>query len=298
MNTTTNRDDIEKNKGMARLSYAILACALAWASLGSLAGCSQVGRGMGGALGNKYAAPDAGITWNLPAPDLEPPSDSKKTVYLTIRNISDAEAFDIKGALQQGIQNQGYRIISDPEKANYRLKVSIRYFGENEAADGGRGQANLLGAVSGAAVGVGTGAAIHAATGSSLGAVAGGGIVGAGVGIAMANATKPREWDLIADVLLEERLAKAVNVETVSDQQAGSATGSVAVTGHDRTQGQVVSGGAASGTRSTMTVKRKTNYMPYGIRVTGWARQMAMTREEAIPLIQAKLASAPAGLLP
>jgi hypothetical protein len=298
MNTSTRSDDIEKNKGLARTSYVILACALAWASVGSLAGCATVGRGMGGALGNKYAAPDAGITWNLPAPDLEPPSESKKTVYLTIRNISDAEGFDIKGPLQQGIQNQGYRIASDPEKANYRLKVSVRYFGENEAADGGHAQANLLGAVSGAAVGVGTGAAIHAATGNTLGAVAGGGLVGAGVGIAMANASTPREWDLIADVLLEERLPKAVEVETVSDQQAASATGSVAVTGHDRTQGQFVGGGASSGTRSTMTVKRKTNYMPYGIRVTGWAREIAMTREEATPLIQAKLASAPAGLLP
>ena len=39
--------------------------------------------------------------------------------------------------------------------------------------------------------------------------------MGAGVGIAMANASTPREWDLIADVLLEERLPKAVEVETV-----------------------------------------------------------------------------------
>ena len=77
----------------------------------------------------------------------QPPSESKKTVYLTIRNISDAEGFD-QGPLQQGIQNEGYRIVSDPEKANYRLKVSVRYFGENEAADGGHAQANLLGAPS------------------------------------------------------------------------------------------------------------------------------------------------------
>lgn len=282
-----------------KIIYTVMgAVVLAWTSLLFLPGCSAVGRGMGGAVGSKYATPDAGITWNVPAPELEPPPDSKRTVFLTIRNISDASGFDIKGALEQGITNQGYRIISDPEHANYRLRVSIRYFGENEAADGGNAQAGALGVISGASVGIGTGAAIHSATGSGLAAGTVGGATGALVGLGVANATTPREWDLIADVLLEERLAKPVEVTTASDRQTTSETGSSAQTAHDRTQQQFVQGGATGSTGSTMTVKRKTNYMPYGIRVTGWARQMGMTREEAIPLIQAKLASAPAGLLP
>lgn len=284
---------------MIKTTYTVLgALGLACTSLLFLPSCSAMGRGMGGAVGSKYATPDAGITWNVPAPELEPPPDSKRTVFLTIRNISDASAFDIKGTLEQGITNQGYRIISDPEHANYRLRVSVRYFGENEAADGGNAQASALGVISGAAVGTGTGAAIHGATGSGLAAVAGGGVAGALVGMGMENATKPREWDLIADVLLEERLAKAVEVTTASDRQTTGETGSATQTAHDQTQQQFVQGGATSNTGSTMTVRRKTNYLPYGIRVTGWARQMGMTREEAIPLIQAKLASAPAGLLP
>jgi hypothetical protein len=283
---------------MKTIYTALGAVVLAWMSLVGLPGCSAVGRGMGSAVGSKYATPDAGITWNVPAPELEPPPDSKRNVYLTIRNISDASGIDIKGALEQGITNQGYRITSDPEHANYRLRVSIRYFGENEAADGGNAQASGLGAISGAAVGVGTGAAINKVAGSSLGAVAGGGVTGALVGIGMENATKPREWDLIADVLLEERLAKAVEVRIASDRQTTSETGSSAQSTHDQTQQQSVGGSATSNTGSAMTVKRKTNYLPHGIRVTGWARQMGMTRDEAIPLIQAKLASAPAGLLP
>jgi Enterobacterial TraT complement resistance protein len=283
---------------MKSLHAPLVALLAGWIVLLVVPGCSAVGRDLGSAVGSKYATPDGGITWNVPAPELDPVADSQKTVYVTVRNISDASQFDIKGALDQGLTNEGYRITRDPLRAHYRLRVSVRYFGENEAADGGHAQANALGAISGAAVGVGTGAAIEKVTGSSLAAVTGGGVAGALVGLGMANATKPREWDLIADVLLEERLPKPVEVNMVSDRQTDSGTSSGAQLAHDRTQGQYVGGSASEERRTSITVRRKTNYMPYGVRVTAWAREMSMTRDEAIPLIQARLAGAPAGLLP
>ena len=261
-------------------------------------GCTVVGRGLGSVTASKYAKPEAGITWNVPAPELDPSVSGDRTVFLSVRNISSAPDIDIRDQMKAGVRELGYRLVNNPDQATYRLRVSIRYFGENELADGGARQAALLGGITGAAAGVGTGVAIHRMTKSRWGAGVGGGLTGAVVGIAMKNATTPREWDLIADVILEEKLPAPIEIQVSTGQNRHSSTGMVAGMTHDRTQAQGVAGGQVRRISSGATVTKRTRYFPHGVRVTGWARQIGMTADEAMPLILSKLGSAPANLLP
>ncbi len=290
------------NKGLESMKTQPVAMVGVVLALGSMllgsSGCTAVGRGMGSMTASKYARPEAGFTWNIPAPELDPPPANRRTVFLSVRNISAAPEIDINGPLRQGIANLGYQIVNDPDEASFRMRVTIRYFGENEAADGGQSQARILGGIAGAATGVTTGVMVARGTGSAWAGGIGGGVVGSVVGMGVANATKPREWNLIADVLLEERLDRAIEIAVTSDRDTVSTTGSQAVMEHDRTQRQDVGGRARGTTTASASAVKTTNYFPHGVRVTGWARQIAMTSDEAIPMIHAKLAAAPAGLLP
>ena len=286
-------NEASSTRGARSPGSVVLAVAvLFWAG-----GCTAVGRGMSTAVGSKYAKADSGITWNVPAPELEL-TGGNRTAYLSYRNISDATDIDLRSAFQGGIQDRGYRVVDNPDQATYRLRVTVRYFGENEAADGGERLAAGLGVISGAAVGVGTGIGVARATGSGIAGGLAGGVAGAAVGIGVNSAMQVREWDAIADIVLEERLPKPVEVEVQSDRSTESTTASGAVTAHGGTRATGVGGGARDTTSATMAVRRKTSYFPHGIRVTGWARQVRMTREEAIPLIQGHLRSALPNLLP
>jgi len=84
----------------------------------------------------------------------------------------------------------------------------------------------------------------------------------------------------------------------VSDRSTVSDTSSGTTIAHDRTQIQNVGGSASARTTMAALVKKRTNYLRHGVRVTAWARQIRMTSDEAIPKILEKLAAAPAGLLP
>ncbi|TMA70582.1 MAG: hypothetical protein E6J69_01995 [Deltaproteobacteria bacterium] len=286
-------NEASSTRGARRLGCLMLALAVLFGA----GGCTAVGRGMSSAVGSKYAKADSGITWNVPAPELEL-TGGNRTAYLSYRNISDASDIDLRSAFQGGIQDRGYRVVDNPEQATYRLRVTVRYFGENEAADGGESLAAGLGVISGAAVGVGTGIGVARATGSGIAGGITGGVAGAAAGLAVNSAMQVREWDAIADIVLEERLPKPVDVDVQSDRSTESTTATGAVTAHGGTRGTSVGGGARDATSATMAIKRKTNYFPHGIRVTGWARQVRMTREEAIPLIQGHLRSAVPNLLP
>ena len=73
-----------------------------------LAGCTQVSRKLGDLTDNKYAKPRSGTVWVVPPPDLEPPSSANKTVYVSYRNISDAD-IEILDLLKTSAQDQGFQ---------------------------------------------------------------------------------------------------------------------------------------------------------------------------------------------
>lgn len=264
---------------------------LAAVSLASTS-CTQVSRSLGKLTDNKYAEPRSGSVWAVAPPQLEPVAQSKKNVYISFRNISDAD-IDLTDILKQSARDQGWNLVTDPSKATYRLRASLRYWGEVEAESGGAGKAAAMGLISGAAVGVGTAALLNKSGASGLGAFAGGTAVGGLVGMGMANGSKPREWALICDFVLEEYSSKPVSYKLARSNSSGSASGAGA--GNSRT---AIGGGQRSGNTSSGSITKKSNYFPHGIRLSVWANQMNMKETEALPHVNKRLQKVVKQMLP
>lgn len=256
------------------------------------AGCTQLSRSLGDLTDNKYAKPRSGSVWAVPPPQLEPVAGEKKSVYVSFRNISDSDV-DLTDILKKSAVDQGWKLVSDPSKATYRLRASLRFWGEVEPDSGGAGIAASMGLISGAAVGLGTAAAISNAGGSGLTTAAGAIGVGGLVGAAAANTSRPREWALICDFVLEEfsaqpveyKLARATSSSTASS--AGAASSQTAI-----------GGSTGESNTSSGEITKKSNYFPHGIRLSVWSNQMNMQEEEAIPHINKRLEKVVRQMLP
>jgi len=244
-----------------------------------LAGCTTVSRQLGSLTDNKYAEPRSGSLWVIPPPQLEPPRAANRVVYISYRNISDSD-LDLLPLLKQSAQEQGWTLTNDPAKAAYRLRASTRFFGEVDPESGGASVGANMGAVAGAATGLGAGIAAARATNSGLGGAAVGIGVGGLVGIGMGNASRPREWALIVDVVLEEKQNKPVQFTVATDSSSSARDDAGAANSR-----MAAGGGTTQGNSSAATVTRTSNYFPHGIRLSVWANQMNMKEEEALPHI-------------
>lgn len=255
-------------------------------------GCTGAARTLGSITANKHADPQSGTVWIVPPPQLEPPALDRKSVYISFRNISDAE-IDLTPQLKDAAVAQGWTLVNDPQQATYRLRASLRFFGEVQPESGGRDVANQMGWISGAAVGIGTGVLVANATDSwGAGAAAG---VGAGglAGMGIRNASEVREWAMIVDFVLEERTDEPVEFELLTDSDSGARAGG-SVTGARSSD----TGGTSQSNSRSATTKQKSNYFPHGVRLSAWANQMAMKEGEAMPHITTRLAKVVQQMLP
>lgn len=255
-------------------------------------GCTTVSRQLGSVTANKYADARSGTVWVVPPPQLEPPAASDRTVYISYRNISDSD-IQLLSLLKDSAREQGWDLVNDPSQARYRLRASTRYFGEVEPESGGASAARTMGVISGAAVGIGTGYAVSEMTNSGVAGVVGGVAAGGLAGLGISNASKPREWALIIDVVLEELQSKPVEFSMATD--SGSGTSDRAGASSSR---MVSGGGTSKGNTSAATAKRTSNYFPHGIRLSVWANQMNMSEEEALPEIEKRTKRVVTQMLP
>lgn len=254
--------------------------------------CTSVSRGLGKITSNKYASARSGTVWIVPPPQLEPPAPENKTCYVSWRNISDSN-LDMTQALKDAAVSQGWQVVADPTTAHYRLRAQCRFFGEVNPESGGADVGQQMGWIAGAAVGVGTYALVSDATDSwAAGAVAGGaagGLVGAG----LSNASKPREWAMIIDFVLEERTDQEVEFEVLSSSNnSGSGGGGVSGARMGET------GSTQTGSSSSGAMTKRSNYFPHGVRLSAWANQMNMSEDEALPLVQERAAKVVTQMLP
>jgi len=274
--------------------FLLLACLLPVLALlvVDLTGCTSVARGLGKVTANKYAEPRSGTVWVVPPPQLEPPRAEDKEVYISFRNISDAD-IDLTDELRAAAKEQGWTIANDPQDANFRLRASLRFFGEVEPESGGGKVAGQMGAISGAAVGIGTGVAVGRGTGSTAAGIATG--VGAGglAAVGISNASRPREWALIMDFVLEEHHQEPIEFTMATGSSSGR--GDAAGVGNAR---MASGGGTQSGNVQRATATKTSHYYPHGLRLSAWANQMNMTEEEAMPHIRQRTRKVVAQMLP
>lgn len=258
-----------------------------------ISSCTGVSRGLGTITANKYAEPRSGTVWVVPPPQLEPPPIEKKNIYISFRNISDAQMIDLTSELQNAARDQGWTIVQDPQTATYRLRASLRFVGEVEPESGGEKAARNMGIITGAAAGLGTGALVYGATDSyAAGGVAGistGGLMAQGI----ANASRPREWAMIIDFVLEEYNDQPIEYALM--RNTGSSTGDSAGTGSSR----MTAGGSTSESNiSSGSMTRTSNYFPHGVRLSAWANQMNMQEDEAMPFLRSRTERVVAQMLP
>lgn len=251
-------------------------------------GCTAVSRNLGKLTDNKYAEPRSGSVWVVAPPQLEPPSQANKNVYISYRNISDAD-IELANEIKAAAREQGWAVVNDPTEAKYRLRASLRYFGEVEAESGGAVVAASMGVISGAAVGVGTARATNSGTLGVGAGLAAGGLIAAG----LSNGSRPREWALIVDFVLEEYSKNAVQFNLATDSSSSSNSG--AGVGNSRTS---LSGSQNTGNSKAAFITQKSHYFPHGIRLSVWSNQMNMKEEESLPHILERTRKVITKLLP
>lgn len=277
---------------LPRLSSGLGLVALAVVLLPSLQSCTAVSRGLGRMTANKYADPRSGTVWVVPPPQLDPPGNDEKTVYISYQNLSDAD-INLTQLLRDTAQQQGWTLVNDAQEANFRLRARTRFFGEVEPESAGRGVGERMGWIAGAAVGAGTGVLVGNATddwriGVGAGVVAGG-LAGQGI----SNASTPREWAMITDFVLEERTESPIEVEFLKNDSASA--NSTAGTGNARMND---GGGTNNANSSNTSMTKVQNYYPHGVRLSAWANQMNMKEDEAMPEIIARVEKVVQQMLP
>lgn len=271
--------------------FAAIACV----ALLVLSGCTSVSRGLGSITANKFADARSGTNWVVAPPQLDPPAPENKTVYISFRNISDSD-LNLLEELRSSARQQGWTIVNNPQTAKYRLRASLRYFGEVDPESGGMKVASGLGYIAGAAIGAGVGYGVASASNSAVGIGVGvgvGGIAGGLMSTGLNNASRPREWAYIIDFVLEEYVSSPVEFTLSTDSSSGRRD--AAGVGNARFNS---GGGERGGNSSSATITKKSNYYPHGARLSVWANQMNMKEEEAMPLLTQRTTRMIGQLLP
>jgi len=201
---------------------------------------------------------------------LDPVSDDKKTVWLDIKNTSDQQLDLMK--VNALVAARGFRVVTDPEKAHYRLQGNILHAGKTTVTAAER---TLLSGYGGALVGMGAGAAIGAASGSipgMYGGAIGGAIVG-GLAEVIANSLVAAvTYVVVADIQLSEYSEKLI---------------------HQRETGNMNQGDSAQVYQSS---RDESHWKRYRTRVVATAVKVNLAFEEARPALEENLARSIAGM--
>lgn len=195
---------------------------------------------------------------------LEPVSPERRTLFLQVRNTSDKPDFIVEPAIRSRVEAAGYRIVDDPDQAQYMLQANVLQAGRSsETAADAAGEGGFGSAVSGAAVGAGTGLILGKAGGSDVGLTIGGAILGAAIGTAVDAYVQDVTYSVITDIRVSER-ASGGQVVSQSETQTLD-------------QG---SGGEVTQATSTLT-----DWKHYQTRIVAVANKVNLDWEEAAPFM-------------
>ena len=273
----------------SRLSQvlSVSACLLVFG--GGLSAC----RGLGEAMGDRNATLQTGQWWAGPIPDATPIKPSERTAWVAYKNVTQEQGYNLREPLRQGLVSQGYTVTDDPDKANFHVFYTLRFFGENPSADGGKASAAVLGAITGGAAGAGIAYGAGGGVKSTVGAGLGGALLGGIAGTAMANYSQVIEYDLIMDVRIAQRKKGTVKRTITGQQRDQHATASGGNTG-----GGAVAGGRASALDTNQQVQEEDNMLWQENRLVLWAKQTQLKPEEAKPSLEKAMIGALPQLLP
>ena len=250
-------------------------------SLVILAGTLSACRDMGQMMGDRNAELQTGQWWAGPIPDATPVKTEDRTAWISYKNVTQEQSYDLRSQLREGLVSQGYKIVEDPEQANFHVFYTLRFFGENAKLDGGKNTSAGLGGLGG-----GIGVAASPVAGRQ-------GAAAAPFGNLMSNHSQVIEYNIIMDVRIAQR-KKGVVTHTIAgvqrDRQVTASGGNTA--------GGVVAGGRATALDNRQQLQETDNMLWQENRLVLWARQMRLTPEEAKPKLERALVAALPQLLP
>jgi hypothetical protein len=198
------------------------------------------------------------------------PGKMEKTVYVEVKNTS-TYPLQFADLLKKRLQQKGYTVVDDPDRANYWIQANVLYVGRmkrtaaEEVVARGYGGA-LTGALIGGAIGANTSgkaAALGAAAGAAAGAIA---EDAANTLVGVVN------YSGIVDVLISERTRKPIEEVVESNLKQGKQTTVV------------------------QRVRRKTNFIQYRTRIAVSATKRNLKFSDAVPALREGLARCIAGI--
>lgn len=199
---------------------------------------------------------------------LDPVPDSQKTIYVQIKNTSDKPQFSIDTQVIALLNQKGYQVTHQLEKAHYLLQVNILQVGASSPSANEKalkkGYGSNLGAVA-------AGAAAGALIGGNDTGVLAGGLVGGIVSTVANSAVKDVTFSAITDVQISERSKTAIREKSQASLTQGTSS------------------------KVTQTSSGESHWRRYRTRILSTAEKANLKFETAEPALEKGLSTAVAG---
>jgi hypothetical protein len=200
---------------------------------------------------------------------LDPVADEQKTVWVDVRNTSDNPAFSVKSDVLTRLADSGYKIVSDPKKANFWLQANIQHLEKVSDASQGKfynsvTEGAMLGGVTGAMAGRGRGSGpmVLAALG------------GAALGGLLDYNSQNIKYATLVNVVISEKIQGSGAQESSEQKIATGSSGS-----------------------KTITATRNLEYNKYNVKIISTAEKVNLTESEATSAMRKGIVSAISNIL-
>ena len=189
---------------------------------------------------------------------LNPEFIGDKTVFIQIKNTTP-KTLTIEQRIRTLLISKGYKITTDPKKANYWLQANILKLNKEDLRNSNPAEAGLMGA--------GVGGALGAYNTGSVNSAIGLGLVGGVVATAADALVEDVYYVMVTDVVISEKTNRKVTIDNVNLIKQG-------------TRGVAATTSVNSG-----------NMNKYQTRVVSTANKVNLKFEEATPLLEVELIS-------
>lgn len=221
---------------------------------------------------------------------LNPVKKSQRIVYVDIKNTSGADIDVLMPLIERKLQARGYKLTDDPDNAKYVLLANVLFANdkkENNAAGG---------AVAGAAIG----GSVAGYNNNGAGGMVLAGVAGAAIGGLLSSMTEDTIYQMVVDVSIREKTDfkvyssknTSVGDANIRDGKAAGFMNSFSGDVRNKNGG----GKMDSNISETSNQHYETNYIDNRTRIFAEATRKDLQLDEALPILEKKIASQIAGI--
>lgn len=262
----------------------VLALFVAGLVIPVFSGCS----GVATTAGHRYAQMDVKAQWVDGVPEFvgDRPGGDDRSVTVRVRNPSglDLNTRRLRALLTASIEEDGWKVTSDPDEARYDISAVVKFWGRNEhLPDDSESLGKLLGAAAGGAIAynqVKDKSRVRKRNTAILGAY-----VGSAIGDLMDRRTRSEAWTMIIETRIDETVDGTVNKSLDDRSRRGSVAGSGTAAG----QGGFVVGADGTRTRRTQEYDATSNKVRIKNTLVITARQVGLQEIDALPAVEERL---------